>query len=322
MNQLEPLKFKPIFKYRIWGGEQLKEVLHKEYTEDNIGESWELSGVAGDVSVVSEGSYKGKSLTDLIDSYREDLLGASVMKRFGMEFPILIKFIDAAKDLSIQVHPNDELAKQRHQSFGKTEMWYVIQADKQANLIVGFKEGVTQEHFQEALKKQQLESLLNYHKVQKGAAFLIPTGTIHAIGAGVMLAEIQQTSDVTYRVYDFNRKDKDGNTRELHTELALDALNYQGVDGFKQVYREEVNKSNSIVDSPYFITKYLPIKDVYEMDLSQRDSFTILMAVNGNSKIKYGVKTYELNYGETILIPASLNHLTLEGASTLLEIYL
>jgi mannose-6-phosphate isomerase len=322
MNQLEPLKFKPIFKYRIWGGEQLKEVLHKEYTEENIGESWELSGVAGDVSVVSEGSYKGKSLTDLIDSYREDLLGASVMKRFGMEFPILIKFIDAAKDLSIQVHPNDELAKQRHQSFGKTEMWYVIQADKQANLIVGFKEGVTQEHFQEALKKQQLESLLNYHKVQKGAAFLIPTGTIHAIGAGVMLAEIQQTSDVTYRVYDFNRKDKDGNTRELHTELALDALNYQGVDGFKQVYREEVNKSNSIVDSPYFITKYLPIKDVYEMDLSQRDSFTILMAVNGNSKIKYGVKTYELNYGETILIPASLNHLTLEGASTLLEIYL
>ena len=322
MNQLEPLKFKPIFKYRIWGGEQLKEVLHKEYTEENIGESWELSGVAGDVSVVSEGSYKGKSLTDLIDSYREDLLGASVMKRFGMEFPILIKFIDAAKDLSIQVHPNDELAKQRHQSFGKTEMWYVIQADKQANLIVGFKEGVTQEHYQEALKKQQLESLLNYHKVQKGAAFLIPTGTIHAIGAGVMLAEIQQTSDVTYRVYDFNRKDKDGNTRELHTELALDALNYQGVDGFKQVYREEVNKSNSIVDSPYFITKYLPIKDVYEMDLSQRDSFTILMAVNGNSKIKYGVKTYELNYGETILIPASLNHLTLEGASTLLEIYL
>ena len=322
MNQLEPLKFKPIFKYRIWGGEQLKEVLHKEYTEENIGESWELSGVAGDVSVVSEGSYKGKSLTDLIDSYREDLLGASVMKRFGMEFPILIKFIDAAKDLSIQVHPNDELAKQRHQSFGKTEMWYVIQADKQANLIVGFKEGVTQEHFQEALKKQHLESLLNYHKVQKGAAFLIPTGTIHAIGAGVMLAEIQQTSDVTYRVYDFNRKDKDGNTRELHTELALDALNYQGVDGFKQVYREEVNKSNSIVDSPYFITKYLPIKDVYEMDLSQRDSFTILMAVNGNSKIKYGVKTYELNYGETILIPASLNHLTLEGASTLLEIYL
>lgn len=322
MNQLEPLKFKPIFKYRIWGGEQLKEVLHKEYTEENIGESWELSGVAGDVSVVSEGSYKGKSLTDLIDSYREDLLGASVMKRFGMEFPILIKFIDAAKDLSIQVHPNDELAKQRHQSFGKTEMWYVIQADKQANLIVGFKEGVTQEHYQEALKKQQLETLLNYHKVQKGAAFLIPTGTIHAIGAGVMLAEIQQTSDVTYRVYDFNRKDKDGNTRELHTELALDALNYQGVDGFKQVYREEVNKSNSIVDSPYFITKYLPIKDVYEMDLSQRDSFTILMAVNGNSKIKYGVKTYELNYGETILIPASLNHLTLEGASTLLEIYL
>lgn len=322
MNQLEPLKFKPIFKYRIWGGEQLKEVLHKEYTEENIGESWELSGVAGDVSVVSEGSYKGKSLTDLIDSYREDLLGASVMKRFGMEFPILIKFIDAAKDLSIQVHPNDELAKQRHQSFGKTEMWYVIQADKQANLIVGFKEGVTQEHYQEALKKQQLETLLNYHKVQKGAAFLIPTGTIHAIGAGVMLAEIQQTSDVTYRVYDFNRKDKDGNTRELHTELALDALNYQGVDGFKQVYREEVNKSNSIVDSPYFITKYLPIKDVYEMDLSQRDSFTILMAVDGNSKIKYGVKTYELNYGETILIPASLNHLTLEGASTLLEIYL
>jgi len=322
MNQLELLKFNPIFKYRIWGGEQLRTVLHKSYTEPNIGESWELSGVDGEVSIVSEGNFKGQSLKQLIDYYGKELLGQSVMDRFGSEFPILIKFIDAAQDLSIQVHPNNELALNRHQSFGKTEMWYVLNAEENANLIVGFKEEVTKERYQRALEEEQLELLLNYHKVKEGDAFFIPTGTIHAIGAGVMIAEIQQTSDITYRVYDFNRKDKDGNTRELHTELALDALNYKGVEGFKKEFTKKENQSNSIVECPYFNTNFLPIDGEFEMDLSQRDSFTILMGVKGNSTIKVGDQSYQLHYGETLLIPASLNHLTIEGKASLLEVYL
>lgn len=322
MNQLEPLKFKPILKYRIWGGEQLRTVLHKSYTEPNIGESWELSGVDGDVSIVSEGSFKGQSLKQLIDDYGKELLGQSVIDRFGSEFPILIKFIDAAQDLSIQVHPNNEIAINRHQSFGKTEMWYVLKAEENANLIVGFKNEVTKEHYQRALEEEQLESLLNYHKVKEGDTFFIPTGTIHAIGAGVMIAEIQQTSDITYRVYDFNRKDKDGNTRELHTELALDALNYKGVDGFKKEFTKKVNQSNSLVECPYFNTNLVPIDGAYEMNLYHRDSFTILMEVKENSIIKVGAQSYELNYGETLLVPASINHLTIEGNATLLEVYL
>lgn len=322
MNQLEPLKFNPIFKYRIWGGEQLKNKLHKSYKENQIGESWELSGVSGDVSIVREGDFKGQSLNQLIDDFGKELLGQSVIDRFGKEFPILIKFIDAAQDLSIQVHPDDQLAKKRHQSFGKTEMWYVLHAEEKANLIVGFKEEVTREQYQKALEKQELESILNYHQVQEGDTFFIPTGTIHAIGAGVMIAEIQQTSDITYRVYDFNRKDKDGNTRELHTELALDALNYKGVDGFKQEYTRSENKSNTLVDCPYFKTDYIQVNGVYTIDLSTRDSFTILMGVKGNSAIKVEDQSYELNYGETLLVPASIDHLTLEGNASLLEVYL
>lgn len=323
MNILEPLKFKPIFKYRIWGGEQLKNVLHKSYNETQIGESWELSAVPGDVSVVSEGKFKGKDLNELIALYGEELLGSSVVDQFGSEFPILIKFIDAAKDLSIQVHPNDELAQKRHHSLGKTEMWYVLHAEQEAELIVGFKEGVTKESYQDAVKGESLESLLNYHMVKEGDTFFIPTGTIHAIGAGVMIAEIQQTSDITYRVYDFNRKDKDGNTRKLHTDLAVDALNYKGVDGFKQDYNTDENKLNELVTSPYFKTNFLAIKGYCKLDLSSRDSFSILMAVKGNSKLLIGDKSYDLNLGETLLVPAVIDQLSIESKSaSILEVYL
>jgi mannose-6-phosphate isomerase len=321
MKKLEPLKFNPIFAYRIWAGDQLKTVLQKPYSEFKIGESWELSGVKNQVSIVSEGCFKGERLDELIRSYGADLVGESVYNDFGNEFPILIKFIDAAQDLSIQVHPGDELAKTRHNSLGKTEMWYVITSEDDARLIVGFKEGVTKEHYQKALKEECLESLLQYHHIKEGDTFFIPTGTIHAIGAGTLLAEIQQTSDVTYRVYDFNRIDKDGNKRELHTDLALEALNYNGVDGFKQSYTTDENQPNTLVHCPYFKTNFIPLNGSCELNFSARSSFTILMSVKGAVEIEVNKKMYVLNFGETILIPAQIEQLTLKGTAHLIEVF-
>ena len=203
---LYPLKFTPIMKDRLWGGEKLKDLFDKPSITDTTGESWELSGVSGDVSVVCNGKLSGRSLNELIDSYGKDLMGGSVLQRFGKEFPILIKFIDAKKDLSIQLHPNDKLAKERHNSFGKTEMWHVMDADPGAKLIVGFNRDVTKEEYSSSLENDTLLDLLNYVEVARGDTFFINTGKIHAIGGGVLLAEIQQTSDITYRVFDFNRK--------------------------------------------------------------------------------------------------------------------
>ncbi|KKN28501.1 hypothetical protein LCGC14_0853690, partial [marine sediment metagenome] len=252
-----PLKFKPILKERLWGGKKLKTVLGKSIESDITGESWEISGVEGDISVVANGDLAGTSLKQLIDEHAENLLGKSVVERFGKEFPILIKFIDAKQDLSVQLHPNDKLAKERHNSFGKTEMWYVMDADDDASLIVGFNRDVSKEEYAESLKKDTLLDLLNYEKVDSGDTFFINTGKVHAIGAGVLLAEIQQTSDVTYRIFDFNRKDKDGNLRELHTEQALDAIDYKKKDDFKVDYTSRMNVVNTMVDCPYFKTDYL-----------------------------------------------------------------
>ncbi|NNK12125.1 MAG: class I mannose-6-phosphate isomerase, partial [Flavobacteriaceae bacterium] len=236
MNNLYPLKFNPILKERLWGGTKLAQQLNKPSTSDITGESWELSGVKGDVSEVSNGEFKGTSLNELIERWGPDLLGKSVIEQFGKEFPILIKFIDAKQDLSIQLHPNDELAKSRHNSFGKTEMWYIMDADEDADLIVGFNQPMTREKYVESLKSKTLLKYMNYEKVEAGDTFFINTGKIHAIGAGVLLAEIQQTSDVTYRVYDFDRRDKEGNLRELHTDLALDAIDFEKKDDFKVNY--------------------------------------------------------------------------------------
>lgn len=221
---LYPFKFQPILKERLWGGTKLKDLLNKPSSSDITGESWELSAVKGDVSIIENGPLAGTSLQEAINHHPQALLGKSVTNRFGTEFPILIKFIDAKQDLSIQLHPNDELAKERHNSFGKTEMWYIMQADPGAELIVGFKQDMTKENYEKHLNEGKLTDILNYEKVKEGDTFFINTGKVHAIGAGILLAEIQQTSDITYRVYDFNRKDKEGNLRELHTELAIDAM--------------------------------------------------------------------------------------------------
>lgn len=318
---IHPLKFRPILKERLWGGTKLKEVFGKPIESDITGESWELSTVKGDISVVANGSLEGKSLQDLIDSNAEELLGKSVVERFGKEFPILIKFIDAKQDLSIQLHPNDALAKERHDSFGKTEMWYIMDADPKAELIVGFNKDVTKEEYAESIDNDTLLDLLNYEEVKEGDTFFINTGKIHAIGAGVMLAEIQQTSDVTYRVFDFNRKDKEGNLRELHTDLALDAVDYEKKDDFIVSYDKAKNEVNTMVDCPYFKTNFIELTENLDLDTTQRDSFTIFMCVGGKAKISTAVGEVSIKSGETALLPASTQKISLQSTGAkLLEV--
>ena len=320
---LYPLKFIPIYKEYLWGGNKLKEVLQKDVKTTTASESWELSGVEGNVSVASNGELQGKTLQELIDTYKEELLGASIYKRFGNKFPILIKFIDAKLDLSVQLHPNDALAKERHNSFGKTEMWHVMQADPGSKLIVGFKETLTKEEYLEHLENGQLLEILNQEEVKAGDTYFINTGKVHAIGAGILLAEIQQTSDVTYRIYDYERKDKDGNTRELHTELAVDAIDYQKKDDFKVNYGTEYNSSNNMVTCDYFITNYLNVVGTFVKQLVNRDSFTIYICVDGQAQIKVGENIEKLAQGETILIPATINEISISAKDAkILEVHL
>ena len=308
---LYPLKFIPILKDRLWGGSKLAEIFGKQSSGDHVGESWEISGVPGDVSVVANGPLKGKDLQELIDSFGESLLGSEIISRFGNEFPILIKFIDAAKDLSIQLHPGDELARERHNSFGKTEMWYIMDAEKDSRLIIGFKRDVSPEEYQKSLADDTLLELLHYEDVAEGDTFFINTGKVHAIGAGIMLAEIQQTSDITYRIFDFNRRDQNGQLRELHTELALEAIDYKRKDDFKVDYESHEGKSNVMVSCPYFKTSCLNLKENKTVDLSQRESFTIYMCVKGQVNVEAKNGPVSLQTGETVLIPASISKIAL-----------
>ena len=292
-------------KDRLWGGSKLKELFQKPSNTTTTGESWELSGVSGNVSVVCNGSLVGKTLNELISEYGATLLGNQVLHRFGQEFPVLIKFIDAKQDLSIQLHPNDELAKKRHDSFGKTEMWYIMDADPGAKLIVGFNKTVDKEEYTASVENDTLLELLNYEPVGEGDTFFINTGKIHAIGAGVLLAEIQQTSDVTYRVFDFNRRDKEGNLRELHTEMALDAMDFEKKDDFKIEYSRALDRLNPMVDCPFFTTHFLNLTTDFYQDLSDRDSFTIYLCVAGNALITNDWGTVALKKGETVLVAAA-----------------
>lgn len=313
-----PLVFKPIIKERIWGGTKLRDVLHKPIVSEISGESWELSTVPGDVSVVANGSLEGTDLNTVVALNPEAVLGKKVVAQFGNQFPLLFKFLDAREDLSIQVHPNDALAKERHNSFGKTEMWYVMQADPGAQLIVGFKEDSNAEAYQTALAQHQVVDLLAKHSVQKGDVFFLETGTVHAIGAGTLIAEIQQTSDITYRIYDFDRRDAQGNLRELHTELALEAINYQYTES-KKAYTKITNVSNVMVDCPYFTTSFIPLIGTASVHCAH-DSFTVFMVMEGDCALLYGDKKMEVTKGTTILLPAALGTVQLKGNAELLEI--
>jgi mannose-6-phosphate isomerase len=318
--KIYPLQFEPILKDRIWGGEKLKTVLHKPITSKITGESWELSTVEGDVSVVANGELKGKSLTALIDECPNEILGTHVHARFGKQFPLLFKYLDAREDLSIQVHPNDALAKKRHNSFGKTEMWYIMQADEDARIIVGFKETSSPAEYLENLKNKTLLSILDDVKVDAGDVFFLETGTVHAIGAGLVVAEIQQTSDITYRIYDFDRVDANGNKRELHVDLALEAINYNKIETKKE-YTKNINESNEVVDCPYFTTNFIPLDG--EISISKSgETFTVYMCVEGSFEIRYDNSKLQYVKGDTVLLPAGMNSFILNGKASILEIYI
>ena len=320
-HKLYPLKFRPILKEKIWGGQKLKTLLNKPSNLPNVGESWEISDVEGDTSIVSNGSLQGQSLKDILVTYASDLIGHKNHKQFGNKFPLLIKFIDAKADLSIQLHPNDELAGKRHNSFGKTEMWYVMQADTDSNLIVGFNQDMTADKYLSHLENKTLTEILNFDTVKRGDTYFIEVGRVHAIGAGVMLAEIQQTSDITYRVYDWDRTDDDGNERELHNDLAIDAFDFNMPDNFRVDYNTDANVSNNMVSCPYFTTNYITINQTIEK-VNAQDSFIIYMCVDGEATIITKVGSETINKGETILIPACIKDFEITSKNaTLLEVY-
>lgn len=318
--KLYPLQFNPILKERIWGGEKLKTILNKPITSKNTGESWELSTIEGSISVVANGDLRGKLLTELIEDSPNEILGTEVYKRFGNQFPLLFKYLDAREDLSIQVHPNDRLAKERHNSFGKTEMWFVTQADADARMIVGFKENSSKEAYLKHLNDKTLTDILETVKAKSGDVFFLKSGTIHAIGAGLLVAEIQQTSDITYRLYDFDRKDTHGNTRELHVDLALDAINYNKIDTQKQ-YDSRIDVSNKIVDCCCFTTNYIPLKSKIEVAKNGK-TFTVYMCVEGSFEIEYDSFKNSYKKGDTVLIPAEIKAFVLNGKASILEIYI
>jgi len=318
-----PLKFKPILKEKIWGGKKLKKVLNKESNAENLGESWEISGVVNDISVVENGSLAGRTLIELLKEYKSDILGKKVYFNFGEEFPLLIKYIDAQRELSVQLHPNDELAKLRHNSFGKTEMWYIMQADDKAEINVGFKNTISKQEYIQHLENGRIVDLLNFEKVKKGDAFFINTGKVHAIGAGVLLAEIQQTSDITYRIYDWNRVDSNGKNRELQTSLAIDAIDFKKKDDYKLLYDTKENQSSNIARCEYFTTNYLPIKGKVKKNYSDIDSFIIYMCVNGEVEIEVNGYLESIEQGQTLLIPAVNKKVNFFAENAeLLEVYI
>lgn len=326
MSGLYPLKFKPIFHDKIWGGSRLKTILNKDFGSlPNCGESWEISGVEEKISVVENGFLAGNDLQELIEVYMGDIVGDKVYKKFGVEFPLLIKFIDAQQDLSVQVHPNDTLSKKRHNAYGKTEMWYVVDAEEGALINSGFSQEVTKEKYLKYINEGRLSDLLFYEKVKTGDVFFIPAGRVHAIGKGVLVAEIQQTSDVTYRIYDYDRKDEHGNTRELHNDLAVDAIDYSYSKEYKTKYETELNESSQVVSCEYFTTNILEFDKELDKNYNQLDSFIIYMNLEGEIEIGYEGGKIKVNKGETILIPASLESFRLKpitGKARTLEVYI
>ncbi|MFA8298755.1 MAG: type I phosphomannose isomerase catalytic subunit [Hyphomicrobiales bacterium] len=325
MNELYPLKFKPIHKYKIWGGQKIKNILNQD-TKDitSCGESWVLSGVENNNSVVSNGFLEGNSLNELVAIYMGDLVGEKVFDKFGSEFPILVKFLDAKDWLSIQVHPDDDLAQKRGLEMGKTEMWYVVEADENAQLISGFKKNCDQETYLHYLNNGKIKELLNVETVKAGEVFYIPAGRVHALGPGSFVAEIQQTSDTTYRIYDWDRIGVDGLKRELHTEQALAAINYKAEKEYKTEYTPTENKTVDLVESPYFTTNKLDLSGKIEKDFSEIDSFIIYVCTKGNAIFEFEGGKEQLSIGETLLIPNQLEGVTIESnkGAELLEVYI
>lgn len=303
---LYPLRFKPIFKTTIWGGDKILGLKNLDLDLKKVGESWEVSGVQGDVSVVTNGILEGMSLNDIILKYKEIFVGESVYQRYGNQFPLLLKFIDANDNLSIQVHPDDEVARKHHQKNGKTEFWYVLEAEKGASLFAGLSRNVSVEEIRSAVESGDLCDLLNKEEVSAGDAFYLPAGRVHAIGAGLLIAEIQQTSDATYRLFDYNRVDVNGKPRELHLDKALESIDYKVYKNYRTNYnRNRLCKPIQLKECGYFTINLINADTFVKFDYKGLDSFVAFMCLEGSavftSQRKYNGK---ISAGETLLFPA------------------
>ncbi len=325
MNKLYPLKFKPVYREKIWGGNKIRTILGRDYGDmSNCGEAWVLSGVEDDQTAVSEGFLAGNELNELVEVYMDDLVGGKVYDKHKNTFPILVKFIDANDYLSIQVHPDDELAHKRGLGNGKTEMWYIIQAENDAELISGFSRQVNQKTYLDHLNNGTIKDILNVEKVKAGDVFYIPAGRVHALGPGILLTEIQQTSDTTYRIYDWDRTDENGNHRELHTEEALAAIDYKVYDEYRTDYPDIKNQSVEVVDQTHFTTNFIHLDKAIAKNYESLDSFVIYTCVQGKLNLKYRDGAVSLQMGECVLIPNELDKIELHPLteSKLLETYI
>jgi len=325
MTRLYPLKFKTIFKDKIWGGQKIKTILGKDFSPlPNCGETWEISAFQGDVSIVQGGPLDGRDLVSLVHEYTGDLVGSRVYKKYGDFFPLLVKFINNDDDLSIQVHPDDKLATQRHGESGKTEMWYIVQANSDAKINVGFNRPLDKKQYLQYFNKNTLPEILNFVDTKKDDVFFIPAGRVHSIGKGCLLVEIQQSSDLTYRIYDFDRVDDKGNPRELHTDLALDAIDFAWHEQYKTIYTDTVNNPVTLVECPYFTTNKLHYTEAVTRNHRQLDTFVIYVCIEGRLSMYYEGGSIEVKMGDSILVPANMTKVRLEphGHFKLLESYI
>jgi len=321
---LYPLRFKPIYQYRLWGGYKLRDMLGKKDAPDMTGESWEISGVQDNLSIVKEGFLEGNDLQELIEVYMGDLVGDAVYEKHGTEFPLLIKLIDAHEVLSVQVHPDDKLAAERHQAYGKTEMWHVIQSDPDSVVYSGFNKETNRDEYLKYLSEKRIEELLNKEKAAPGDSFFIPAGRVHATGAGILFAEIQQTSDITYRIFDWNRLEKNGRPRTLHTDLAMDAIDFKHYPSYKTSSNPVLNHSVEVASCPYFTANILWMNRTIERDYVDIDSFVVYMCLEGSFLLNFGDEIPMLvKKGHTILLPAIFKDVTLEPReeTRVLEVY-
>ncbi len=319
---MKPLKFNALLKSTLWGGDKIIPFKNLDVQQENVGESWEISGVKGNETIVTDGPYAGKKLNELVEELKGKLVGEDNYQRFGNEFPLLIKFIDARQDLSIQVHPTDEIAKMQGKERGKTEMWYLMDSDKDATLLCGLKKKITPEEYAQMVENDTIVDAIDRYEVKEGDCFFLPAGRIHAIGTGCFLAEIQQTSDVTYRIYDFKRKDKDGNYRQLHTKEAAECINYNVESNYRTDYTPVKNQGVSLVQCPYFNTAVYDLDEPMTIDYSELDSFVILIGLKGNATITDNEgNTFTLQAGESVLVPATTETLKVDGNIKFLETY-
>lgn len=325
---LYPIKFKPRIKERIWGGQAIfkkKGSVASRLAKDKLyGESWDLSSVKGDVSVVANGMLKGNNLNEIIEVYMGELVGEENFERYGIEFPLLVKYLDCNDKLSVQVHPDDALAEERHNSYGKTEAWYVVDCKPGAAIYLGFKDlNITREEYIAAVSESRLEPLLNKVEVHPGDVFFIPAGTVHALGAGIEVVEVQQTSDVTYRIYDWDRVDASGKGRELHTALAVDAIDFEAdAELLHRKYDLQRGGEAKVIESPYFTMVMHDVADGKSLDRSMLDSFIIYIAIKGSMEIVADGVKESFSEGEVVLVPAEMGDIRIEGAGTVMEVYI